>query len=386
VPEPPLRVLQVSARFLPEIGGVERHIFEIATRLPSFGVSAEVLTTDTTGALPRHEVMSRIKVTRVAAWPRDRDYHLAPEILSFIRQGSWDIVHVQGAHTLVAPLAMAAARRARTPYVVSFHSGGHSSIVRSRIRPLQWLVLRPWLRGASALVAVSRFEQGLFSRRLGLAQSRLTIIPNGSDIAVDRSSLHIGPVDHDLILSVGRVERYKGHWRLVEAMPRILAARPTARLRVVGDGPDRETLLRRAADLGVAEHVEIAPIASTDRAAMVELLSSAGVVALLSDYEAQGISAMEALGLGRPVVVADSSGLRELATNGWARAIPINSSREEVAIALLNELDRPPSPNRRFPTWDDAARRCAGLYREVLGRVAESSPQHGTRSHGSGAQ
>jgi glycosyltransferase involved in cell wall biosynthesis len=183
--------------------------------------------------------------------------------------------------------------------------------------------------------------------------------------------LRIGPVDHDLILSVGRVERYKGHWRLVEAMPQILAARPTARLRVVGDGPDRETLMKRSRELGVAHRVEIAPIASTDRAAMVEVLSSAGVVALLSDYEAQGISAMEALGLGRPVVVADSSGLRELAANGWARAIPTDSSREEIASALLDELDRPPGPNRRFQTWDDAARRCAAMYREVLARAAE---------------
>jgi hypothetical protein len=74
----PLRVLQVSARFLPQVGGVERHIYEVATRFRRDGIDAEVLTTDATGSLPTAESVAGIPVQRVRAWPRDRDLHFAP--------------------------------------------------------------------------------------------------------------------------------------------------------------------------------------------------------------------------------------------------------------------------------------------------------------------
>ncbi len=370
-----LRVLEVSARFLPQVGGVERHMFEVASRLPTYGIDVEVLTTDATGELPRRETIEGISVTRIRAWPSGRDYYLAPGIVSAIRAGAWDIVHVQGVHTLVAPLAMAAARHNRIPYVVTFHSGGHSSAMRARFRHLQWLALRPWLRGASRLIAVSGFERDLFAATLGLASQRIAVIPNGSEMRVDTTLVSTAPVDHNLVIAVGRVEHYKGHWRLVEAMPTLLKRRPAAQLRIVGDGPDRAPLLERARALGVADHVEIAPIGTADRAAMYELLSRAGAVALMSDYEAHPVSVMEALALGKPVVVADTTGLSEIAAHGWATAIPLRSSGPAIATALLEALDSPPHGPVPLPSWDDAARQLAALYREASIRPHLNGPR-----------
>jgi hypothetical protein len=90
-------------------------------------------------------------------------------------------VHVQGVHTLVAPLAMFAAARSRVPYVVTFHTGGHSSWLRSALRPLQWRTLRPLLAGADRLIGVSAFEAKLFEGTLGLPPWRFVVIANGSE-------------------------------------------------------------------------------------------------------------------------------------------------------------------------------------------------------------
>jgi glycogen synthase len=361
-----LRVLQVSARFLPQVGGVERHMYEVATRLPDHGVAVEVLTTDAVGDLEPRETLSGIPIERVPAYPRHWDLYVAPGIYRRIRRGGWDIVHVQGIHTFVPPFAMLAARRTRIPYVVTFHTGGHSSRVRSRLRRWQWTALRPPLRDAAQLIAVSHFERRLFQRDLGLSASRFEVIPNGARIDVDRSEFELGPVDPNLILSVGRVERYKGHWRLLEALPALLQQRPAARLRIVGDGPDREPLMRRAHELGIAEKVEIGPIPTADRRQLIELLSRAGVFALLSEYEAHGIAVMEALDLGRPVVVADTSGLSEIAESGWARAIPLDAPPRLVATALLEALDSPGIAEAKLPTWDEATERLAEIYRRVV--------------------
>ena len=188
-----LRVLQVSARFLPQVGGVERHMYEVATRLPHHGVAVEVLTTDAIGDLEPEEVLSGIPIQRVPAYPRNRDLYLAPAIYRRIRHGDWDVVHVQGIHTFVPPLAMLAARRSDIPYVVTFHTGGHSSRLRSRLRRWQWTALRPPLRDAAQLIAVSHFERRLFQRDLGLSSSRFEVIPNGARIEIDRSAFDARP-------------------------------------------------------------------------------------------------------------------------------------------------------------------------------------------------
>src|SRR5438067_583826 len=123
----PLSVLQVAARYFPYTGGIETHIYEVSRRLQRAGVAVSVLTTDPTGQLPADEQLEGVPIRRVHAWPPNRDYYMAPGIYSEIMSGRWDIIHCQGYHTFVPPLAMLAALRAGIPYIVTFHSGGHSS-------------------------------------------------------------------------------------------------------------------------------------------------------------------------------------------------------------------------------------------------------------------
>src|SRR5579859_5854363 len=120
------RILAVTPQYLPHIGGVERYVHEVYTRLASAGIDITILTTDPTGRSPRSERIDGVQVVRVPAWPRHRDYYFAPEIYKIVSRGDWDLVHVQSYHTFVAPLAMLAAHRRNVPYVVTFHGGGHS--------------------------------------------------------------------------------------------------------------------------------------------------------------------------------------------------------------------------------------------------------------------
>jgi glycosyltransferase involved in cell wall biosynthesis len=81
---------------------------------------------------------------------------------------------------------------------------------------------------------------------------------------------------------VGRLERYKGHQRIISAMPAILAQRPDVRLRIAGEGPYEPDLRRLAARLGVAERVEIRALPIHDRSGMAGLMAGAALVAVLS--------------------------------------------------------------------------------------------------------
>ena len=74
-----LRVLMVTPRFFPFMGGVENHVYEVARRLARQQVDITVLTTDTSGQLPTDELAESIRIRRVRAWPAQRDYYFAPD-------------------------------------------------------------------------------------------------------------------------------------------------------------------------------------------------------------------------------------------------------------------------------------------------------------------
>jgi glycosyltransferase involved in cell wall biosynthesis len=361
----PLRLLVVTPSYVPFLGGLETHVHEVVTRLKRAGVDVTVLTTDYTGELPTTEDTAEGCVRRVPSWPRKGDYYIAPDVYKTIRSGSWDIMHCHSYHTLVPPLAMLAAWRSGLPYVLTFHSGGHSSRLRTALRGAQWEILRPLLARADRLVAVSQFEATFFPKQLRLPVERFALISNGAEMPAIESvqTQGAGP----LLMSVGRLERYKGHHRAIAALPGVLGHYPDARLRIVGDGPFKPQLRQLAQDLGVRDRVEIAGIAAEDRPGMATLLAQASLVLLLSEYEAYPVAVLEALAMQRQVLVADCSGMSELVDRGPVRAIPLNSSAEDIATAVVQQLQTPlPQKLLQLPTWDACADSLLMLYHQVM--------------------
>lgn len=362
----PLRILQVSARYLPYTGGTEIHTYEVARRLAAAGNQVTVLTANPGQRKKTEEQAEGVQIIRVPAWPDGRDYFFAPDIYKTIRRGDWDIVHCQGYHTLVAPLVMLAAWRAKIPYVVTFHSGGHSSRLRNALRPLQQALLRPLLARAAGLVGVSRWEAEFFRERLRLPKEQFSVIPNGSYLPRAQNP-SASQSNRTLIVSVGRLERYKGHHRVIAALPLVAEQRPEVRLRIVGSGPYEADLRQLTVDLGVADRVEIKGVAGQDREGMAAILMEAKLAILLSNYESQGISVMEALSLGCPVLVADTTALGELAASGLARVTPLGSTPQWIAAAILGQLHQPLIPaNAELPTWEACAGDIQNLYRRII--------------------
>ena len=366
-----LRVAMVATRTFPSVGGIESHVNEVAPRLAAAGADVTVLTTDPGWRLPTTDQVAGSQLRRFRAWPPKADYSLAPGIYRAITQGEWDLVHCQGYHTVTAPLAMRAAAAAGIPYLVTFHSGGHSSAFRNLIMRFQWKALRPQLARAERLVAVSSFEAEFFAERLRLPRDRFAVIPNGSnlpEVSQARPS-EAGP----LIVSVGRLERYKGHHRVLAAFPRVLERFPKARLRIAGSGPEANRLQRMADALGIADRVTVGPVPSSDRQGMASLLSQAALVVLLSEYESQAIAVHEALTLGRPVLVAYTSALRELADRSLAAAVPRDAMAHEIAAAVIRQLKQPSIAARfQLSTWDDCTSALFAVYQAIAGtRVKE---------------
>jgi glycosyltransferase involved in cell wall biosynthesis len=368
----PVNVLEVAARYLPDLGGVESHVHEIATRLSSWPeLRVTVAATDRKKEYPSHEVRESVPVVRCHAWPASRDYYFAPGLRRIIRRGGWDVVHVQGIHTLAPIISMLAARRAGVPYVVTFHSGGTSAGLRRVLRGAQWRLLGGLLREAAELVAVSRFEQKLFARALGIPPERIQVVANGGGLPAPSEPVVAVP---GRIVSSGRLERYKGHHRAIEALALVQQHRPEAHLHILGAGPYEQELRACAAQAGVADSVTIRLVPPADRAAMAVSLTESTVVAALSEYEAHPVAVMEALALGVPVVGVDVAGIGDLVEDGLVVGVPPTASASEVAAALLVAMEGPVRSKPVLATWDQAADRLGRLYLEVAGRASAPGP------------
>ena len=366
----PLRVLMVCPRYLPEVGGTETHVHEVARRLSALeSFEITVLATDRSRRLPRQEGVEGISVLRVPAWPRRRDYYLAPGIAAVISQRRWDLVHCQGIHTPVPLLAMISARRVGIPYLITFHTGGHSSRLRNAMRTTQWRLAGPLLRNAAALIAVSRFEAVALARHARLGDKRVIVIRNGAGLP----SPHTGTVAvPGRVVSVGRLERYKGHHRVIEALPHVMRDIPEAHVLIVGSGPYESNLYELARHLGVSGRVRIKHVAPTDRQGMATTLAESSVVAALSDYEAHPVAVMEALSVARPVVGYDIAGLSELFAAGWVHGVPHGAPAAAVAQELVKAMSSPPPMDHaQLPSWDSCADQLAHVYLSSLGVTPE---------------
>jgi glycosyltransferase involved in cell wall biosynthesis len=176
-------------------------------------------------------------------------------------------------------------------------------------------------------------------------------------------------VDPHLIVSGGRLERYKGHHRAIAALPELIRRLPDARLHVVGTGPYEGELRALVRTLGLEDRVTIAAIPGSERQKMADLLASAGLFVLFSEYEAHPVAVVEALSLRRPVLVSDTSGLGEMAAEGLCRAIPRDAGPSEVAAAIAEELEtRREIPDLTLPDWDDCAQSLSEVYDDVWNR------------------
>ena len=361
----PLRVAMVASRFPPYLGGVETHVDEVARRMAGRGVEVTVLTTDVDGQLLPHERREGITIRRFHAGPRWTDLHASPSLTREIARGHHDLVHVQGLHTLLPPMTLRAAQRAGIPTVVTFHTGGHSSRLRRAIREPQWRALRPLLRRSGALVAVCDYEVEQFARRLRMDPQSIHLIRNGADPLPVDGGLPPVATGSPLVSSVGRLERYKGHHRLVMAMPALLELAPEAHLVIVGRGNWERHLRSLVRSLGVESAVTFTSFEASERGALGAIVHSSDIVALLSEYEAHPVALMEALALGRKVVVADTSGLTELARDGFATAVPLHIQPADLARVLLSVAAAPSPEKPSLPTWDHCVDQLLRVYTEL---------------------
>jgi phosphatidylinositol alpha-1,6-mannosyltransferase len=186
---------------------------------------------------------------------------------------------------------------------------------------------RATLARADAVVAVSRFTQDALISLMGVDPAKITLIPNGVDLArfVPRPRrddlLHrYGLAGRPILLTVGRLSERKGQDKVIEALPALRALIPGLAYLLVGDGPSLPVLEARARALGVADSVvfagTVAPHELVDHYALADAFIMANRELPSGETEGFGLVFLEANACGVPVIAGRAGGSVDAVTDG----------------------------------------------------------------------
>lgn len=236
----------------------------------------------------------------------------------------YDLVHVH--HFGRAALRLAAAIR-RPPFVLTTHDP--FAMNRLPVAWKRWLTDRFILRKTDAVVALSRAERDFLTRQRDLRPERIVVIPNGISASVFDRISSPAAVDHDLLLFVGQLQKFKGLDYLLNALPAVRAVHPGIKLRIVYQtGALLDDYRAQAASLGLNGCVEFAGSKPADALAL--LYSKAAVVVSPSLGECLSTVVLEAMFCGAPVVATDVGGIREQLDEETGVIVP---PRDSAALA-----------------------------------------------------
>ncbi len=370
----PVRVLLVTPRYPPALGGIERHVEKLAVGLNARGVHVDVATTGTDRVTEGIGAGGPV-VRRFATLRNDEVFFLSPTLALWLLRfaGHYDLVHVHSYHTPVALLGAIAARVRRVPFVVTphYHGTGHTKARRLLHRPYRragrWMV-----RSAALVVCNSEAERTLVTRDFGADLRTKVVLPGIDEVALlqtEPPSTAPGRV----VLAGGRLEPYKQVDQVVRAMAHLPA---DFRLVVFGEGPDGQRIRATAAQCGVSARVEITGRIPDD--SLRDAFASASVFVSLSRKEAFGLTVLEAAAAGTPVICSDIPAYREvrgLLPPGAVELLDVDVEPRAVAEAIaaaaaLPRRDRPLTSG--LPTWSTMAAGVVEGYASVLERRGHS--------------
>jgi alpha-1,6-mannosyltransferase len=380
-------VLDITKWFGETSGGVRTYLLQKARYVEARSDLRQVLVIPGARDSITHGTGVRCYRLRGPRVPTQRPYRFmlaTRSIRRIIHHEAPSIIEV-GSCFLVPWITAHAAKKLNVPLVFFYHSNLPRSIcafperasrTRQRAHNLAWQYIRKLDSLFELTICASRFAVTDLEAH---GVERVARVPLGVDLdhfspfrryqsEETRERLGI-PLDAPIVAFVGRFAREKEVDVLIRAWPEI-ARRTDAHLLMVGDGPQREYLQGLAAG---HERVLWMPY-ENDREQLANLLAAVDLFIAPGSIETFGLSALEALASGTPVLSADRGGVSEQIEASGAGATFASGDSPALSDAAIRLLGadlhclgrRGRAYAEREHSWDSVFDRIFDLYRNVL--------------------
>ncbi len=335
-----LRVLHVIGGG--EFGGAERHILNLAAAMDPDRVEVFVcglfagpfVQVAREAGIRAHSIPMRHKL----------DFGIVTKLRDFIALEKIDIVHTHGVRAnLVGRLA---ARMAGVDTVVTTVHSLLAQDYPDLFSRLANMFIEKVSRGLTThFIAVSGGLREALVRQ-GIPENRITVIYNGLNPEMfrkkagacagwrERNGFRPGT---PLVAMVGRLHPVKGHRFFLKAAAEIIKERKDVHFLVVGGGPERDRLQEYTNRLGIADHVTFTGFVSDVSGLMPEL----NLLIIPSLWEGFGLTALEAMAVGVPVVATSVGGLPEIVDHGTTGLLVPPADEACLIKGIVWMLDHP---------------------------------------------
>jgi len=383
-----MTTMLVSEIFPPRTGGSGRWFFEIYRRLPqgqflvAAGEHPEAHEFDSSQTLPIQRLPLALSAWGLKSFTGLRGYFRAVrQLRRSVKQRQVTMIHC-GRCLPEGFVAYLLSWWTGTPYGCFVH--GEDVTTAATSRELSWMIRRVFGR-ARFVIANSRSTRQILLDQWRLPEDKVRLLYPGCDtqrfVPVPRSEearRQLGWQDRQVILTVGRLQKRKGHDMLIAALPIIQAAIPNVFYSIIGDGEERATLEALATRLGVRERVQFQ--GETTDTTLAQAYQQCDLFALPnrtegSDIEGFGMVLVEAQACGRPVLAGDSGGTAETMKQRETGRIVDCTKPEPLAAALIDLLSDPQrldamgSAGRHWVVsqfdWTELAKQAAQLFAKV---------------------
>ena len=211
------------------------------------------------------------------------------------------------------------------------------------------LLVKAVLKRSTLLVCNSENTAQLVTQQWGIQSNKVKVLSPGVDssrfvpaAANEAEISRLGWHGRQVILTVGRLQKRKGHDRLLQALPKIVAALPDVLYVVIGDGEEKPCLQSLVSELNLTNHVSFLSEVSDE--VMLSCYQQCTLFILPNrtvgkDIEGFGMVLVEAQACGKPVVAGDSGGTRETMLDGQTGYIIDCTNTDTISDTLINLLD-----------------------------------------------
>lgn len=351
------QVLLVVSSYLPNVGGLQSITASLALELAQDGYAVTVLTQRYPRRLPAAEEIAGIPVRRF--------FFIIPR-LHFVQNGRMDLFAAGllflpftllrvlwwiwrarpvavNLHFVGAPafFLLIARRVLRFRLIVSVH-GDDVEGLPQRSRFDAW-VFRAVLRQAEVVAACSRYLLDCAETMEPRIADRGVVVYNGIEV----NALAPRTPTRDSILAVGRLVPKKGFDTLLHALARCHDRAPNLRLTLLGAGPEHARLRALARELGLEERVVWGGAQS--RAETLRAMVECAIVVVPSRQEAFGLTALEAMAVGKPVIATHVGGLPEVLADAEAILVAPDDpgAMARALVEMRARLEREPDLGAR---------------------------------------
>ncbi|MCW4029806.1 MAG: glycosyltransferase family 4 protein [Candidatus Bathyarchaeota archaeon] len=368
-----LRVAFISPEFYPKIGGIEVRLYELATRLVKKGVEVDVITTDYSGNLPSKEEINGVAVRRYrSSGPKSAYVLSSPQIYGAVKHCNADIMDVQSFQAFSSFAALLGKRKTQ-PLVFTPHYHGRSySVERNILLRFYRSIMHSVLQVPSRIICVSPYEQHLFEKHFSEAVGRTVVLPNAIDWT-QISNRHWKPPSESKILYVGRLEKQKNFDKLLKAFDILVNEKKyDATLTAVGLGSYESTAKQYIQKANLQGRVVFK--SNLQQSELFDEYQSASLCVMPSELEAFNMVVAEAIAVGTPTLVANTSALSDFVNNGLSVGIAPPITPQRICESMLSVLASPNLANyskrdlaeQRLYSWDEVSEGILKIYHSVL--------------------